>query len=111
MATLVLAQGRVPADELWTQLESHPAATRVGDVLGPRTLEEAVLEGTSPEPEPDPEPGRRLMGKRIGGHLVVESLEALGAEVAFGLPGDPRARRSGRRCGRARSAASASGPS
>ncbi len=24
---------------------------------------------------------------RIGGHLVVESLEALGAEVAFGLPG------------------------
>ncbi len=46
VATLVLAQGRVPADELWTQLESHPAATRVGDVLGPRTLEEAVLEGT-----------------------------------------------------------------
>ena len=26
-------------------------------------------------------------GTRIGGHLVVESLEALGAEVAFGLPG------------------------
>jgi acetolactate synthase-1/2/3 large subunit len=24
---------------------------------------------------------------RVGGHLVVESLEALGAEVAFGLPG------------------------
>src|SRR5918997_5049042 len=24
---------------------------------------------------------------RIGGHLVAESLEALGAEVAFGLPG------------------------
>jgi len=46
VATLVLAQGRVPADELWAQLESHPAATRVGDVLGPRTLEEAVLEGT-----------------------------------------------------------------
>jgi pyruvate/2-oxoglutarate dehydrogenase complex dihydrolipoamide dehydrogenase (E3) component len=46
VATLVLAQGRVPADELWARLESHPAATRVGDVLGPRTLEEAVLEGT-----------------------------------------------------------------
>jgi 2,4-dienoyl-CoA reductase-like NADH-dependent reductase (Old Yellow Enzyme family) len=45
-ATLVLAQGRVPADELWEALESHPAAVRVGDVLGPRTLEEAVLEGT-----------------------------------------------------------------
>jgi hypothetical protein len=46
VATLVLAQGRVPADELWAALESHPGALRVGDVLGPRTLEEAVLEGT-----------------------------------------------------------------
>ncbi len=45
-ATLVLAQGRAPADELWAQLESHPGAVRAGDVLGPRTLEEAVLEGT-----------------------------------------------------------------
>jgi 2,4-dienoyl-CoA reductase-like NADH-dependent reductase (Old Yellow Enzyme family) len=45
-ATLVLAQGRVPADELWAALESHPTAVRAGDVLGPRTLEEAVLEGT-----------------------------------------------------------------
>jgi 2,4-dienoyl-CoA reductase-like NADH-dependent reductase (Old Yellow Enzyme family) len=44
--TLVLAQGRVPADELWPALESHPGAVRAGDVLGPRTLEEAVLEGT-----------------------------------------------------------------
>ncbi|MFZ1993822.1 MAG: FAD-dependent oxidoreductase, partial [Solirubrobacteraceae bacterium] len=46
VATVVLAQGRVPADELWAQLESHPCAVRAGDVLGPRTLEEAVLEGT-----------------------------------------------------------------
>jgi 2,4-dienoyl-CoA reductase-like NADH-dependent reductase (Old Yellow Enzyme family) len=46
MATLVLAQGRVPADELWAQLEAHPGAVRAGDVLGPRTMEEAVLEGT-----------------------------------------------------------------
>jgi pyruvate/2-oxoglutarate dehydrogenase complex dihydrolipoamide dehydrogenase (E3) component len=45
-ATLVLAQGRVPADELWHDLEYHPTAVRAGDVLGPRTLEEAVLEGT-----------------------------------------------------------------
>ncbi|MDQ6818143.1 MAG: FAD-dependent oxidoreductase [Actinomycetota bacterium] len=45
-ATLVLAQGRVPADELWAELEEHPRALRAGDVLGPRTLEEAVLEGT-----------------------------------------------------------------
>lgn len=44
--TLVLAQGRVPADGLWRELESHPGAVRAGDVLGPRTLEEAVLEGT-----------------------------------------------------------------
>ena len=46
VATVVLAQGRVPADELWNELESHPGAVRAGDVLGPRTLEEAVLEGT-----------------------------------------------------------------
>jgi 2,4-dienoyl-CoA reductase-like NADH-dependent reductase (Old Yellow Enzyme family) len=45
-ATLVLAQGRAPADELWAELERHPGAVRAGDVLGPRTLEEAVLEGT-----------------------------------------------------------------
>ena len=45
-ATLVLAQGREPADELWAELEQHPGAVRAGDVLGPRTLEEAVLEGT-----------------------------------------------------------------
>jgi 2,4-dienoyl-CoA reductase-like NADH-dependent reductase (Old Yellow Enzyme family) len=45
-ATLVLAQGRVPADELWASLEGHPGAVRAGDVLSPRTLEEAVLEGT-----------------------------------------------------------------
>jgi 2,4-dienoyl-CoA reductase-like NADH-dependent reductase (Old Yellow Enzyme family) len=44
--TLVLAQGRVPDDGLWAALESHPGAVRAGDVLGPRTLEEAVLEGT-----------------------------------------------------------------
>jgi acetolactate synthase I/II/III large subunit len=29
----------------------------------------------------------QAVGTRIGGHLVVESLEALGAEVVFGLPG------------------------
>jgi 2,4-dienoyl-CoA reductase-like NADH-dependent reductase (Old Yellow Enzyme family) len=46
VGTLVLAQGRVPADELWAGLESHPGAVRAGDVLSPRTLEEAVLEGT-----------------------------------------------------------------
>ena len=45
-ATLVLAQGREPVDELWAELEHHPGAVRAGDVLGPRTLEEAVLEGT-----------------------------------------------------------------
>jgi 2,4-dienoyl-CoA reductase-like NADH-dependent reductase (Old Yellow Enzyme family) len=46
IATLVLAQGRVPVDELWPRLTQHPAAVRAGDVLGPRTLEEAVREGT-----------------------------------------------------------------
>jgi pyruvate/2-oxoglutarate dehydrogenase complex dihydrolipoamide dehydrogenase (E3) component len=46
VATIVLAQGRQPVDELWSELTSHPGAVRAGDVLGPRTLEEAVLEGT-----------------------------------------------------------------
>ncbi|MEA2291307.1 MAG: hypothetical protein QOF17_327 [Solirubrobacteraceae bacterium] len=46
VATLVLAAGRVPADELWGVLEARPGAVRAGDVLGPRTAEEAVLEGT-----------------------------------------------------------------
>jgi acetolactate synthase-1/2/3 large subunit len=30
---------------------------------------------------------QRAVGARIGGHLVAESLEALGAELVFGLPG------------------------
>ncbi len=46
MQTVVLAQGRVPDDALWEALQSHPSTARAGDVLGPRTLEEAVLEGT-----------------------------------------------------------------
>ena len=54
-ATLVLAQGREPADELWAELEQHPGAVRAGDVLGPRTLEEAVLEGTLAVMSPVPE--------------------------------------------------------
>ena len=44
-ATLVLAQGRQPRDGLWAHLEGRPGAVRAGDVLGPRTLEEAILEG------------------------------------------------------------------
>jgi NADPH-dependent 2,4-dienoyl-CoA reductase/sulfur reductase-like enzyme len=46
VATLVLALGRVPADDLWSVLEGRPGAARAGDVLSPRTAEEAVLEGT-----------------------------------------------------------------
>lgn len=45
VAILVLAQGRRPQDALWRALEHRPGITRVGDVLGPRTAEEAVLEG------------------------------------------------------------------
>jgi 2,4-dienoyl-CoA reductase-like NADH-dependent reductase (Old Yellow Enzyme family) len=46
VASVVLAQGRVPEDALWSELEARPNAVRAGDVLSPRTLEEAVLEGT-----------------------------------------------------------------
>jgi 2,4-dienoyl-CoA reductase-like NADH-dependent reductase (Old Yellow Enzyme family) len=45
VATLVLAQGRAPRDELWTALEGRPGVVRVGDALGARTAEEAILEG------------------------------------------------------------------
>jgi 2,4-dienoyl-CoA reductase-like NADH-dependent reductase (Old Yellow Enzyme family) len=44
-ATVVVAHGRAPADELWARLENQPHAVRAGDVLSPRGLEEAVLEG------------------------------------------------------------------
>ena len=44
--TLVVAHGRAPADELWRELEDRSGAVRAGDVLSPRSLEEAVLEGT-----------------------------------------------------------------
>jgi hypothetical protein len=39
------AHGRVPEDALWAALEGRPGRVRAGDVLGPRSLEEAVLEG------------------------------------------------------------------
>jgi hypothetical protein len=45
VATLVLAQGRAPRDELWGGLEGRPGVVRVGDALGARTAEEAILEG------------------------------------------------------------------
>jgi len=46
LETLVLAQGRVPDDDLWVELEGRPGVERAGDVLGPRSAEEAILEGT-----------------------------------------------------------------
>jgi pyruvate/2-oxoglutarate dehydrogenase complex dihydrolipoamide dehydrogenase (E3) component len=46
VATVVLAQGRAPAGALWESLEGRARCVAAGDVLGPRTLEEAVLEGT-----------------------------------------------------------------
>jgi 2,4-dienoyl-CoA reductase-like NADH-dependent reductase (Old Yellow Enzyme family)/thioredoxin reductase len=45
ITTLVLAQGRTPQDELWNELEGRDGVVRAGDVLGPRTAEEAILEG------------------------------------------------------------------
>ena len=46
LGTLVLAQGRVPDDGLWPAWEASGQCLRAGDVLGPRSAEEAVLEGT-----------------------------------------------------------------
>jgi 2,4-dienoyl-CoA reductase-like NADH-dependent reductase (Old Yellow Enzyme family) len=46
LGTLVLAQGRVPDDALWREVEERTHVVRAGDVLGPRSAEEAILEGT-----------------------------------------------------------------
>jgi 2,4-dienoyl-CoA reductase-like NADH-dependent reductase (Old Yellow Enzyme family) len=47
VAALVVAHGRVPDDGLWATLEGRPGCTRAGDVLGPRSAEEAILEGVT----------------------------------------------------------------
>ena len=47
VATIVYAQGREPEDALWAALEHVPGAVRAGDVLGPRSAEEATLEGVT----------------------------------------------------------------
>ena len=47
VATIVYAQGREPEDELWAELEGKPGRVRAGDVLGPRSAEEATLEGVT----------------------------------------------------------------
>jgi 2,4-dienoyl-CoA reductase-like NADH-dependent reductase (Old Yellow Enzyme family) len=47
VATIVHAQGREPDDELWAALEGAPGRVRAGDVLGPRSAEEATLEGVT----------------------------------------------------------------
>jgi 2,4-dienoyl-CoA reductase-like NADH-dependent reductase (Old Yellow Enzyme family) len=47
LATIVFAHGREPDAALWAALEGRPGRTRAGDVLSPRTAEEAVLEGTT----------------------------------------------------------------
>ena len=47
VASIVHAQGREPEDELWAALEGAPGRIRAGDVLGPRSAEEATLEGVT----------------------------------------------------------------
>jgi 2,4-dienoyl-CoA reductase-like NADH-dependent reductase (Old Yellow Enzyme family) len=46
-ATIVYAHGRAPDDELWAALEGAPGRVRAGDALGPRSAEEATLEGVT----------------------------------------------------------------
>ena len=41
------AQGREPEDELWARAGGTPGRVRAGDVLGPRSAEEATLEGVT----------------------------------------------------------------
>jgi 2,4-dienoyl-CoA reductase-like NADH-dependent reductase (Old Yellow Enzyme family) len=47
IATIVYAQGREPEDSLWAELEGQPGRVRAGDVLSPRSAEEATLEGVT----------------------------------------------------------------
>jgi 2,4-dienoyl-CoA reductase-like NADH-dependent reductase (Old Yellow Enzyme family) len=47
LRTLVLAAGRVPNDGLWAEMAGRPGVVRAGDMLGPRSMEEAILEGTA----------------------------------------------------------------
>jgi 2,4-dienoyl-CoA reductase-like NADH-dependent reductase (Old Yellow Enzyme family)/thioredoxin reductase len=47
VATIIYAHGREPEDELWAELEGQPGRVRAGDVLGPRSAEEATLEGVT----------------------------------------------------------------
>jgi NADPH-dependent 2,4-dienoyl-CoA reductase/sulfur reductase-like enzyme len=42
---IVVAQGREPDDGPWREALDDPRVVRVGDVLGPRSIEEAILEG------------------------------------------------------------------
>ena len=47
VATVVLAHGRVPEDDLWAVFEGQRGRIRAGDALGPRSMEEAILEGVT----------------------------------------------------------------
>ena len=73
VATLVLAQGRVPDDALWPALEGREGCVRAGDVLGPRSAEEAILEGTLAvraalsRPRREPARARGTRRSRAGG--------------------------------------------
>ena len=42
---IVVAQGREPEDAAWREVLDDPRVRRAGDVLGPRGIEEAILEG------------------------------------------------------------------
>ncbi|MDQ3778256.1 MAG: hypothetical protein M3310_05245, partial [Actinomycetota bacterium] len=86
VATLVLAQGRRPQDDLWRALDGDARVTRVGDVLGPRTVEEAVLEGfLAGRGEPVTRPRRLIPRGRSGepAHGLVG--QARGSRYAHGV--------------------------
>ncbi|GAA1518480.1 FAD-dependent oxidoreductase [Nocardioides humi] len=46
IGTFVFMSGAVPDEELYAELESVPELYRIGDALGPRTLEPAITEGS-----------------------------------------------------------------
>ncbi|MEV6317358.1 FAD-dependent oxidoreductase [Streptomyces sp. NPDC051776] len=46
LGAIVVAAARAPESHLWSRLRGRPGIVRVGDAVAPRTLEDAIIDGT-----------------------------------------------------------------
>jgi acetolactate synthase-1/2/3 large subunit len=76
-----------PAGQHWPVPRTICGFLRVNVLPGHPNPSLGPSEPTRPDTRADHQPAVARSRARIGGHLVVETLEALGAEVAFGVPG------------------------